>query len=108
MRLVSAPYSSLLLEPSLFDSFIPSFGLGCYRGWADDTDLWVGHRICLFQNIEPVAGKMTPCVRVRAVAAPLKKASAPAPKKVVDDDYVADDEPPPHTEAPPFNDDIEL
>lgn len=44
----------------------------------DDTDRWVGHRICLFANPERVAGKMMNCVRVRAASAPAK---ATPPKK---------------------------
>jgi hypothetical protein len=37
-----------------------------------ETDLWVGHRVCLFANPERVAGKMMNCVRVRAASAPAK------------------------------------
>ena len=44
----------------------------------DDTDLWVGHRICLFASPERVAGKMMNCVRVRSASAPVK---ATPPKK---------------------------
>ena len=65
---------SLVCNRMNWDAFVEITG-------EDDTDLWVGHRVCLFQNIEPVAGKMTPCVRVRAVTTPAKKAPAPAPKK---------------------------
>jgi hypothetical protein len=46
----------------------------------DDTDLWVGHRICLFASLERVAGKMMNCVRVRSASAPPQKKAAPAPK----------------------------
>lgn len=46
----------------------------------DDTDRWVGHRICLFANPERVAGKMMNCVRVRAASVPSQKKAAPAPK----------------------------
>jgi hypothetical protein len=46
-----------------------------------DTDLWIGHRICLFASLERVAGKMVNCVRVRAASAPPSpKKGAPTPK----------------------------
>jgi hypothetical protein len=44
-----------------------------------DSDNWVGHRICLFANMETVRGKRMACVRVRAPTAPAKKAT-PQPK----------------------------
>ena len=80
----------------------------------DDTDLWVGHRVCLFASLERVAGKMVNCVRVRAASAPPPKKAASTPKAATPkangegefggDDIPFGEEPPPHTEVPPFDD----
>ena len=77
----------------------------------DDWDNWGGHRVTLYKNRELAFGKLTDCLRVRAPNEPPKTAApALAPKAAPpsDDIEVDDNEPPPHTEAPPFNDDVEL
>ena len=68
----------------------------------DDTDLWPGHRVCLFASMERVASKMVNCVRVRATSAPVKatppKKAAPTPTLSTDDEIA-------FGEAPPISDD---
>ena len=78
----------------------------------DDSDMWAGHKICLFPTTTQLGNKKVPAIRVRAVAAPAKKAApTPAPKAATpkangEGGFNNDDEPPPHTEAPPWDDEI--
>jgi hypothetical protein len=59
----------------------------------DDSDNWKGRRVTLFRDVTEFQGKDTPCIRVRAPDAPLKKPSKkPAPKD----------------DKPDFNDSIEF
>jgi len=74
----------------------------------DDSDTWVGAKICLFPTTTQLGNKKVACIRVKAppAAAPTPKAKAPTPKANGEGDFNIGDEPPPHTEAPPFDDDI--
>ena len=60
-----------------------------------DTDMWIGHKICLYPATTQLGTKKVPCIRVRAVAIPVKKAPASARKKTAtpSDDIEIDDAP---------------
>ena len=50
---------NLALNGVNFDSIVDITG-------EDDSDHWAGHRIEIYRTTTAVAGKMTPCIRVRA------------------------------------------
>jgi len=74
--------SGLVAGPVIWDQFIAATG-------EDDCDNWKGHRVELYRDYTPFAGKNVPCIRVRKTGAPPKKKSAkksPPPTKGGDDE----------------------
>ncbi len=71
--------SGLVVGPTVWDQFIEVTG-------EEDCDNWKGHRVTLYRDTTPFAGKSVPCIRVRKPgAAPSKKPSKKAAPPPDDD-----------------------
>lgn len=83
--------SGLVAGPVIWDQFIEATG-------EDDCDDWKGHRVELYRDYTPFAGKNVPCIRVRKPEmAPPKKKTAKKPASKSGDD-----------EKPDYDDSVEF